>query len=196
MCVRLCDGYYFPVSFTTTRERFAKDAKTCESSCGGQARLFVYRNPGSDVQDMVDLRGQPYNKLSTAFLYRTEYVPACRCKPNPWDAEAQDRHRMYALAVAKRKGSKQAAAELDALAAKVKANRPARSVQVAIPAEGTQAPSSPALDVPAAALRPSRSPERTDDKNGRMALGARTRERPARPSRDSDWIKRALGQSN
>ena len=103
---------------------------------------------------------------------------------------------MYALAVAKRKGSKQAAAELDALAAKVKANRPARSVQVATPATEPQAPSSSPLETPAAVPRPSRSPERTDDKNGRMALGARTRKRPARPSRDSDWIKRALGQSN
>lgn len=196
MCVRLCDGYYFPVSFTATRNRFAKDAKTCENSCGGQARLFVYRNPGSDVQDMVDLRGQPYNKLSTAFLYRTEYVPACRCKPNPWDAEAQDRHRMYALAVAKRKGSKQAAAELDVLAAKVKASRPARSVQVAAPAEGTQVPSSPTLEQAVVVTRQRRSPERADDRNGRMALGARTRERPARSSRDADWIKRAFGQSN
>ena len=24
MCVRLCDGYYFPISFTTTRERSRK----------------------------------------------------------------------------------------------------------------------------------------------------------------------------
>ena len=46
LCVRLCDGYYFPISFSATRDRFARDAKTCETSCGGQARLFVYRNPG------------------------------------------------------------------------------------------------------------------------------------------------------
>ena len=123
MCVRLCDGYYFPISFSATRDRLARDAKTCESSCGGQARLFIYRNPGADIEDMVDLRGQPYRQLSTAFLYRTEYVPQCRCKPNPWDAEAQERHRMYALAADKRKGNKQAAAELDALTAKMKLDR-------------------------------------------------------------------------
>ena len=135
LCVRLCDGYYFPISFSATRDRFARDAKTCETSCGGQARLFVYRNPGSDVEDMVDLRGQPYKRLSTAFLYRTEYVPQCRCKPNPWDAQAQERHRMYALVAAKRKGSKQAAAELDALKAKMKLDRSARPAQVAMPLE-------------------------------------------------------------
>ena len=138
MCVRLCDGYYFPISFSATRDRLARDAKTCESSCGGQARLFIYRNPGADVEDMVDLRGQPYRQLSKAFLYRTEYVPQCRCKPNPWDAEAQERHRMYALAADKRKGNKQAAAELDALTAKMKLDRSARPAQVAMPAEASR----------------------------------------------------------
>ena len=81
MCVRLCDGYDFPISFSATRDRLARDAKTCESSCGGQARLFIYRNPGADVEDMVDLRGQPYRKLNT----RSSIAPnMCRmqCKPN------------------------------------------------------------------------------------------------------------------
>lgn len=197
MCVRLCDGYYFPVSFSATRDRFGRDAKTCENSCGGQARLFVYRNPGADVEDMVDLRGQPYRKLNTAFLYRTEYVPACRCKPNPWDAEAQERHRMYALAAGKRKGNKQAVADLDALTAKVKRDRSeARSAPVAMPveasAETVQAP--PNADRVRVA-NPIRS-DRADDKTGRMGLGARTSGRDSRASgRDSEWMARALGRN-
>jgi Protein of unknown function (DUF2865) len=199
MCVRLCDGYYFPISFSATRDRFARDAKTCESSCGGQARLFVYRNPGADVEDMVDLRGQPYRRLSTAFLYRTEYVAQCRCKPNPWDAEAQERHRMYALAAAKRKGSKQAAAELDALTAKMKLDRSARPAQVATPAEVSATAVVETGQTPVAD-RPRRS-DRSDDKTGRMGLGARTprepRERPARSrGGDPDWMARALGRAS
>jgi hypothetical protein len=195
LCVRLCDGYYFPISFSATRDRLARDAKTCENSCGGQARLFIYSNPGADVEDMVDLRGQPYKQLSTAFLYRTEYVPQCRCKPNPWDTEAQERHRMYALDAAKRKGSKQAAAELAALTAKMKLDRSARPAQVAMPAE---APATMAVDTgkTRAAERTRRS-DRENDKNGRMGLGARTsRESRERPSRDSDWMRRALAQPN
>lgn len=199
LCVRLCDGYYFPISFSATRDRLARDAKTCENSCGGQARLFIYSNPGADVEDMVDLRGQPYKQLSTAFLYRTQYVPQCRCKPNPWDAEAQERHRMYALAAAKRKGSKQAAAELDALTAKMKLDRSARPAQVAMPAE---AAATMAADTgkTRATGRTSRS-DRADDKTGRMGLGARNprepRERPSPSSgRDTDWMRRALAQPN
>lgn len=195
LCVRLCDGYYFPISFSATRDRLARDAKTCENSCGGQARLFIYSNPGADVEDMVDLRGQPYKQLSTAFLYRTQYVPQCRCKPNPWDAEAQERHRMYALAAAKRKGSKQAAAQLDALAAKLKRDRSARPAQVAMPAEAS---ATMAADTgKARAAERTRRSDRADDKIGRMGLGARTpRESRERPSRDSDWMRRALAQPN
>lgn len=194
MCVRLCDGYYFPISFSATRDRLARDAKTCESSCGGQARLFVYRNPGADVEDMVDLRGQPYQQLSTAFLYRTEYVPACRCKPNPWDAEAQQRHRMYALASDKRKGNKQAAVELDALTAKMKLDASVRPAQVAMPAAVIGTGKTRSADRP-------RRVDRADDKTGRMGLGARppreTRERPSRSrGGDPEWMARALGRAS
>ncbi len=112
MCVRLCDGYYFPISYSVSRERFAKDARTCEGLCSGEARLFVYRNPGEEADDMEDLEGKPYRQLRAAFLYRTEYVPGCKCRPHPWEKEARDRHRVYALAAAAKKGSKEAEKEL------------------------------------------------------------------------------------
>jgi len=60
--------------------------------------LFVYRNPGGGIEDMKDLEGRPYNKLDTAFLYRTQYLSDCKCQPHPWEAEAADRHSKYALA--------------------------------------------------------------------------------------------------
>lgn len=101
---------------------------------------------------------------------------------------------MYALAAAKRKGSKQAAAELDALTAKMKLDRSALPAQVASPAVA------PGQITPQAANLPRRS-DRADDKTGRMALGARTprvsREPRSRASgRDSDWMARALGRPN
>jgi len=70
MCVRLCDGYFWPVSFTATKREFARDSEICERSCGTPAVLHFYRNPGQESQDMVDLTGQPYAKLGTAFRYR------------------------------------------------------------------------------------------------------------------------------
>ena len=63
---------------------------------------------------------------------------------------------MYALAVAKRKGSKQAAAELDVLAAKMKARTVRRGLyRSQLPAEGYPGTLvCPPADAPAAALGP------------------------------------------
>jgi hypothetical protein len=97
LCVRLCDGFYFPISFATPSYRLDADADKCRASCGGEARLFYYPNPGGDIESMTDLTGFAYASLPNAFKYRRTFVQGCQCKPEPWsEAEAQ-RHRAYAL---------------------------------------------------------------------------------------------------
>jgi hypothetical protein len=96
VCVRLCDGYYWPVSFATTRATFERDARTCAQSCSGSAALYYYPNPGGEPEAMVNLEGQPYKNLGTAFLYRSTYDANCKCRPHPWEAEAAERHKSYA----------------------------------------------------------------------------------------------------
>jgi Protein of unknown function (DUF2865) len=121
MCVRLCDGYFWPISFSTTDDNFERDQKTCERSCEGPVKLYTYRNPGSDLEEMEDLKGQPYKKLQTAFLFRKTYEASCKCKPHPWEQEAQDRHRVLALEARKKNVDAQAALELKDLKSKVTA---------------------------------------------------------------------------
>ena len=95
MCVRLCDGFPIPMSFSAPRSRFAKDARRCAEACPA-SRLFVYRNPGAELDEMVDLDGRAYQQLSTAFLYQNSYVENCTCQGNPWDPAAIARHTAYA----------------------------------------------------------------------------------------------------
>jgi hypothetical protein len=95
MCVRLCDGYYWPVSFATSKDNFARDEQACLKSCSGSVGLYYYPNPGGALDDMVDLRGQPYKSLGTAFVYRTTYDPHCKCRPHPWEGAAIERHKDY-----------------------------------------------------------------------------------------------------
>jgi Protein of unknown function (DUF2865) len=83
LCVRLCDGFYFPMSYATYPDRFALDAKRCERSCPSRSRLFVHRNPGESVSEMVDLEGRSYRDLPTAFLHQVQYVPDCTCRRTP-----------------------------------------------------------------------------------------------------------------
>ena len=33
LCVRTCDGYYFPISFSTVPDRFSEDERTCQRMC-------------------------------------------------------------------------------------------------------------------------------------------------------------------
>nr|WP_321456779.1 DUF2865 domain-containing protein [uncultured Cohaesibacter sp.] len=81
VCVRSCDGFFFPISFSTTESGFQRDAQMCQSSCPGtDAELFVYHNPGETTDDMVSLSGQPYQSLASAYLYKKEYVKGCTCQ--------------------------------------------------------------------------------------------------------------------
>lgn len=81
LCVRLCDGFYFPVSFSTLPSHFAQDADACTSKCAAPTELYYYPNPGGTVDQSVALRSQePYTRLKFAFRYRKEYVNGCSCK--------------------------------------------------------------------------------------------------------------------
>jgi hypothetical protein len=82
LCVRTCDGYYFPISFSTTSEQFANDAQACTAMCpGAEARLFFYPNPGGAPESMMSITGEAYSSLPTAFQYRTSISPSCTCQP-------------------------------------------------------------------------------------------------------------------
>lgn len=81
LCVRLCDGYYFPVSFSTLPSHFQQDANVCQSKCAAPVELYYYQNPGATVDQSVALNTQePYTSLKTAFRYRKQLVPGCSCK--------------------------------------------------------------------------------------------------------------------
>jgi hypothetical protein len=80
LCVRICDGFYFPISFSTVPGQFSADAATCQAMCpGAPVALYTHRNPGEDVDQMVSLDGQPYTALPNAFRFRTQYDKTCTC---------------------------------------------------------------------------------------------------------------------
>ncbi|MFN3746568.1 MAG: DUF2865 domain-containing protein [Hyphomicrobiaceae bacterium] len=187
VCVRLCDGYFFPISFATTPDRFAADEAVCRARCRTSARLYVYPNPGGEPEQMFDVNGQPYTALRTAFLFRTNYDESCTCKPHPWEQEAQHRHHLYA---------ERARATKQPVAAKVLqsprqiegagANMLARPTPVAserpegamlLGAPGTK-PTPPAAHAPAADDAPKRESRRSDRRNDAGGRG--------------DWRRRAF----
>lgn len=82
VCVRSCDGYYWPISFSTVDEFLGTDAASCQAQAGASdAELYYYNNPGEDADTMVNLNGVPYKSHPNAFLYRREFSSECRTKP-------------------------------------------------------------------------------------------------------------------
>ena len=81
VCVRTCDGFYFPISYATVPARFATDDALCRRLCPAtEAQLFTYRNPGEDIQQATSVTGKPYMSLPTALLYRKQFNPSCSCR--------------------------------------------------------------------------------------------------------------------
>jgi hypothetical protein len=81
VCVRSCDGYYFPVSYSTLPSHFAEDQLTCQRECpAADVALYSYRNPGESMDQAVSTAGQLYTALPTAFRYRTQLVSGCSCR--------------------------------------------------------------------------------------------------------------------
>ena len=94
LCVRTCDGYYFPISFSTGFDFLKRDAETCESMCPGtEAKLFFHRVPDQESEAMISLQGQPYTALPQAFLYRkldpAQADPSCTCQAQPSTARLE-----------------------------------------------------------------------------------------------------------
>ncbi|MEM7461090.1 MAG: DUF2865 domain-containing protein [Pseudomonadota bacterium] len=89
LCVRTCDGYYFPISFSTVSERFGDDELTCENMCPGtDVELYFHRMPNQDSEDMISYRTDlPYTELPTAFDYRKTFDESCTCRTSNAFAE-------------------------------------------------------------------------------------------------------------
>jgi hypothetical protein len=94
VCVRLCDGFFYPISYATYASHLAQEAQQCQSSCAAPAELYVYRNPGQEIEQAISLSGSAYMDLPVALRYRKEYVQGCSCKQaeyNPTEIEAANK---------------------------------------------------------------------------------------------------------
>jgi hypothetical protein len=89
VCVRTCDGFYFPISYSTSPDRFRDDETACQRMCpASEVSLYAYHNPGEEMAQAVSLSGRPYSELPTAFQYRKSMSPECSCR-RPGESWAQ-----------------------------------------------------------------------------------------------------------
>ena len=89
MCVRTCDGYYFPISFSSSRAEFGRDADQCARQCpGADVSLYFHSVPEERSEDMVSVDdGTAYVSLPNAFAYRNGLSSSCSCNKAPLTAK-------------------------------------------------------------------------------------------------------------
>lgn len=81
LCVRLSDGYFWPISYATLTDYLVNDANQCHQMCPNTpVDLYYYDNPGQEPEQMRNLYGEPYSSLPNAFRYREKIdsIGACR----------------------------------------------------------------------------------------------------------------------
>lgn len=83
MCVRLCDGFAFPVGAYHGEDDRAAHEATCRSECPGAATALYIVPSGSDSMDDAVRVGtdKNYSELPYAFHYTTVLSSSCSCHP-------------------------------------------------------------------------------------------------------------------
>lgn len=81
LCVRTCDGYYFPVSFSARKRSLEADAQACQNLCPGtEIKLYYHRAADETSNDMVSVSdGTPYTSLPNAYAFRRTFNANCTC---------------------------------------------------------------------------------------------------------------------
>ncbi len=75
VCVRLCDGYFFPLASASRGEA------ACSDLCPGAATALYFLAPGSDrIEDATAANGARYTAVDAALRYRTVRDAACACQ--------------------------------------------------------------------------------------------------------------------
>ena len=83
MCVRLCDGFAFPVgAYNGDGDRASHEA-TCQAECpGAQTALYVLPNGSEALAEATEARsGRAYSQMPAAFHYTTFLEDSCSCHP-------------------------------------------------------------------------------------------------------------------
>jgi hypothetical protein len=84
MCVRLCDGYFFPAANAPGRGEFANHAAVCSSLCPGAPTDAYHLPAGSqDMSQAYSARrgGKRYSSLPVAFRHQQTFDKTCSCRP-------------------------------------------------------------------------------------------------------------------
>ncbi len=99
VCVRTCDGGFFPISSGATPLDFRRDQQVCEMMCPETQTELFYQSmtSGQETEQMTStVTGRPYYEMPNAFSYRTRDLSkpgACGCNLSAYYQEMIKREK-------------------------------------------------------------------------------------------------------
>ena len=82
VCVRSCDGGFFPLSLTVGQSQPDQLAGLCQALCPNVPVSVYTRSPNQEIRTAVSLEGDaPYTDLPNALKFQKSFDAACTCKP-------------------------------------------------------------------------------------------------------------------
>jgi Protein of unknown function (DUF2865) len=120
VCVRTCDGSFFPVSYSGAGSRADSLEDVCRALCPN-ADMALYSFPfGGTVDEAASPTSEPYANLPNAGKFEKAYDPTCSCrrKGQTWaealaDAEARYGHEKHDILVTPEKSAEMARPIID-----------------------------------------------------------------------------------
>jgi hypothetical protein len=80
VCVRSCDGAFFPVSYSASQGRLTGLEDMCRALCpNADVSLYTYP-PSGQIEQAVSINGARYMESPNALKYRQSVDPTCSCK--------------------------------------------------------------------------------------------------------------------
>jgi hypothetical protein len=81
ICVRTCDGGFFPLNYSARRSNLDSLEDLCKALCPNAEVALYTRNPSNEVSTAVSADGTPYRDLPNAFKFQKNFDQSCTCKP-------------------------------------------------------------------------------------------------------------------
>jgi len=81
ICVRTCDGGFFPLNYSARRGNMDNLEDLCHALCPNVETKLFTRNPNNEVGTAVGADGTNYSDLENAFKFQKSFDKACTCKP-------------------------------------------------------------------------------------------------------------------
>jgi hypothetical protein len=96
ICVRACDGGFFPISYSARRSNLDALNELCKALCPNAEVTLYTRTQRGALESAVSIDGAAYSGHPNALKFQRTYDPACGCKPpgKSWVEALADAERL------------------------------------------------------------------------------------------------------